>query len=133
MKKRFLSALGLIITSVAPLTAAVAAPARAPYGSFLDYYDRLPGKHFAAFGGVNRRSLLKRKGAIVDYKNKFIEIPGSADPQNGDLHLLQIKMFPGPANIDWLGVSRVMWNQNRRPGTLVFYKSNNDSDSRSPP
>ena len=67
--------------------------ARKPKSQLLDFYDRLPGKHFAPFGGVNRRSLLNRKGAIVDYAHNFIEIPGSADERDGDLHKLQNHAF----------------------------------------
>ena len=133
MKKHLLFALTLGMALTAPLSAAVAMPAqfphpRAPHGSFLDYYDRLPGKHFAVFGGVNRRSLLKRKGAIVDYKNNFIEIPGSRF-KNGDLESLQIKLFPGEGNVSWIGVSRAMWHQKRRRGTLHFYRANSDADA----
>jgi hypothetical protein len=129
MEKRLLfvltlSALGA--ASLLPVPAAVAAPARAPEGTLLGYYDRIPGKHFAGFGGVNRRSLLQRKGAIVDYKRNFIEIPGSASPKDGDLRALQITLFPNGKE-PWIAVSRIVWDQGRTPGTLNFYYGHNDA------
>ena len=129
MKKHFLFALALRATWVLPLAATVIAPDSAlhaaPRGNLLDYYDRIPGKHFTGFGGVNRRSLLKRKGAIVDYKNKFIEIPGSASVRDGDLQKLQISLFPNGSE-PWIAVSRIVWDQERTPGTLNFYYGYSD-------
>ena len=136
MKTRFLLALPLATALIAPL-AAVAAPADTPRpplraasqcisrGLLLDYYDKIDGKHFAAFGGVNRRSLLKRRGAIVDVKSKFIQIPGSASPADGDLRMLQISLFP-KGDEPWIAVSRIVWNQDRTPGTLNFYYGYSD-------
>ena len=105
--------------------------ARKPKSQLLDFYDRLPGKHFAAFGGVNRRSLLNRKGAIVDYKHNFIEIPGSASERDGDLHKLQITLFPN-GNEPWCAVSRIVWPDGQTPGALDFYYGESDSFDRHP-
>ena len=97
----------------------------------MDFYDRLPAKHFAAFGGVNRRSLLSRKGVIVDYKRRFIEIPGSASPADGDLRKLQITLFPN-GDEPWCAVSRVVWPKGQTPGALDFYYGESDDSDRHP-
>ena len=97
----------------------------------MDFYDRLPAKHFAAFGGVNRRSLLNRKGAIVDYKHNFIEIPGSADERDGDLRRLQITLFPN-GDEPWCAVSRIVWPNGQTPGALDFYYGESDDPDRHP-
>ena len=97
----------------------------------MDFYDRLPSKHFTAFGGVNRRSLLERKGAIVDYKHNFIEIPGSADERDGDLRALQITLFPN-GNEPWCAVSRIVWPQGQTPGAIDFYYGYSDDTDRHP-
>lgn len=89
------------------------------------YYDRAPSEYFAAFSGVNRRSLLKRKGAIVDYKRNFIEIPGSASERDGDLHKLQLTLFPN-GNEPWCAISRIVWPRGQTPGKIGFY--NNSAD-----
>ena len=99
--------------------------------ALIDFYDRLPIKHFAAFGGANRRSLLKRKGAIVDYQHNFIEIPGSAAPADGDLRMLQITLFPN-GDEPWCAVSRIVWPQGKTPGALDFYYGVSDSFDRHP-
>ena len=103
-------------------------PAKKYKSQLLDFYDRLPAKHFAAFGGVNRRSLLNRKGAIVDYKHNFIEIPGSIDASDGDLRKLQITLFPN-GDEPWCAVSRIVWPQDDTPGALDFYYGSSDSGS----
>ncbi len=108
-------------------TAATSSSSRRSKSKLLDFYDRLPTPHFAAFGGVNRRSLLQRKGAIVDYKRNFIEIPGSADERNGDLHKLQITLFPN-GDEPWCAVSRIVWPQGQTPGALDFYYGESDGD-----
>ena len=97
----------------------------------MDFYDRLPSKHFTAFGGVNRRSLLKRKGAIVDYQHNFIEIPGSDDERDGDLRALQITLFPNGKE-PWCAVSRIVWPQGNTPGALDFYYGEADDFDRHP-
>ena len=97
----------------------------------MDFYDRLPAKHFAAFGGVNRRSLLNRKGAIVDYKHNFIEIPGSSDERDGDLRRLQITLFPN-GDEPWCAVSRIVWPNGQTPGALDFYYGESDDPDRHP-
>ena len=97
----------------------------------LDFYDRLDSKHFAAFGGVNRRSLLNRKGTIVDYKRNFIEIPGSSDPGDGDLERLQITLFPN-GDEPWCAVSRIVWPYGKTPGALDFYYGEADDFDRHP-
>ena len=89
------------------------------------YYDRVPAEYFAAFGGANRRSLLNRKGAIVDYAHNFIEIPGSANERDGDLHKLQITLFPNGKE-PWCAASRIVWPRGQTPGKLGFY--NNSAD-----
>lgn len=101
-------------------------PARVPKGKLLEFYDRLPAKHFAAFGNVSRRSLLARKGATVDYKYNFIEIPGSKNSEDGDLRLLQITLFPN-GNEPWCAVSRIVWPDGQTPGALDFYYGNADN------
>ena len=106
-------------------------PSRKPKSQLLDFYDRLPSKHFAAFGGVNRRSLLNRKGAIVDYKHNFIEIPGSSNERDGDLHKLQITLFPN-GDEPWCAVSRIVWPQGQTPGALDFYYGESDDFDRHP-
>ena len=93
--------------------------------TLLNFYDSLPGSEFAGFGGKNRRSLLQRKGAIVDASRGFIEIPGSA-PGNGDLKKIQISVF----GEDLVAVSRIMWPNSGRTGTLRFY---HDFADASPP
>ena len=97
----------------------------------MDFYDRLPAKHFSAFGGVNRRSLLNRRGAIVDYKHRFIEIPGSASPADGDLRKLQITLFPN-GDEPWCAVSRIVWPKGQTPGALDFYYGESDAFDRHP-
>ena len=114
-----------------PVAANTAASTRHAESQLLDFYDRLDSKHFAAFGSANRRSLLKRKGAIVDYKHNFIQIPGSADPSNGDLRLLQITLFPN-GDEPWCAVSRIVWPQGHTPGTLDFYYGEADDFDRHP-
>ncbi len=104
---------------------------RKPKSQLMDFYDRLPAKHFAAFGGVNRRSLLNRKGAIVDYKHNFIEIPGSADERDGDLRRLQITLFPN-GDEPWCAVSRIVWPNGQTPGALDFYYGESDDPDRHP-
>ena len=104
---------------------------RKPKSQLMDFYDRLPAKHFAAFGGVNRRSLLNRKGAIVDYKHNFIEIPGSADERDGDLRRLQITLFPN-GDEPWCAVSRIVWPNGQTPGALDFYYGESDGFDRHP-
>ena len=112
----------------------VPAAATAPRKSksrLLDFYDRLPSKRFAAFGGVNRRSLLARKGAIVDYKYNFIEIPGSNNSDDGDLYKLQITLFPN-GDEPWCAVSRIVWPRGKTPGALDFYYGESDDFDRHP-
>ena len=89
------------------------------------YYDRLPAKHFTMFQNGNRRALLKRKGAIVDYAHNFIEIPGSADPKDGDLESLQITLFPN-GNEPWCAVSRIVYSYGKTPSALDFYYDSSD-------
>ena len=117
----------LDVEDAAPARKAAVKPASAgKNGSDLMwYYDRAPSKYFAAFGGVNRRSLLKRKGAIVDYKHNFIEIPGSANERDGDLHKLQLTLFPNGRE-PWCAISRIVWPQGNTPGEIGFY--NNSAD-----
>ena len=86
----------------------------------MDFYDRLPSKHFTMFQNGNRRALLKRKGTIVDYRKNYIEIPGSADPADGDLESLQITLFPN-GDEPWCAVSRIVWPGGQTPGSLDFY------------
>lgn len=114
-----------------PIASAVAAPANAPKfaptsatdckrNDLLYHFDMIPGKEFAGFGGVNRRSLLKRKGAVVDYNRKYIMIPGSANPQDGSLRMVQISLFGSGDPL--VAVSRVMWdNSSGKLSTLHFY------------
>ena len=111
-----------------------ATPLSKKKAQLMDFYDRLESKHFIAFGGVNRRSLLKRKGAIVDYEHRFIEIPGSADPKDGDLRKLQITLFPRSKGGDeyWCAVSRIVWPQGNTPGKLDFYHGYSDTADRRP-
>lgn len=104
---------------------------RKPKSQLLDFYDRLPAKHFSAFGGANRRSLLNRKGAVVDYKHNFIEIPGSDNERDGDLEKLQITLFPN-GNEPWCAVSRIVWPQGQTPGALDFYYGEADDFDRHP-
>ena len=59
----------------------------------MNHYARCPTKRFVMFQNGNRRALLQRKGAISDYQRNFIEISGSADERDGDLHLFQIMLF----------------------------------------
>ena len=102
-----------------------------PQSKLLDFYDRLPSKHFVPFGGVNRRSLLKRQGVIVDYKRNYIKIPGSDNPADGDLRELQITLFPN-GDEPWCAVSRVVWPQGQMPGALDFYYGYADSPDMRP-
>ena len=106
-------------------------PAKQSKSQLMDFYDRLPAKHFAAFGGANRRSLLNRQGAIVDYKRNFIDIPGSSDERNGDLERLQITLFPNGAE-PWCAVSRIVWPYGKTPGALDFYYGEADDFDRHP-
>ena len=136
--KNHLFLLTLSAALTAPLAPGIAAPAHAPKiaalsaqecqkrGSLLHYFDLVPAKHFAVFGKVNRRSLLKRKGAIVDTKRGYIEIPVTNDSRNGDVSMIQISLF-GKGNEPWIGVSRIVWNQDRVPGTIDFYYGYNDA------
>ena len=97
-----------------------AVTASAEKSQLLDFYDRLPAKHFAMFQNGDRRALLKRKGVTIDYKHRFIEIPGSADARDGDLRALQMTLFPNGKE-PWCAVSRIVWPQDKTPGTLDFY------------
>ena len=112
----------------APKAANKAATAPAEKSQLLDFYDRLPAKHFAMFQNGDRRALLKRKGVIIDYKHNFIEIPGSADARDGDLRALQMTLFPNGKE-PWCAVSRIVWPQDSTPGTLDFYYGSSDSGS----
>ena len=91
----------------------------------MDFYDRLPAKHFTMFQNGNRRALLKRKGVIIDYKRNYIEIPGSADSRDGDLESLQITLFPN-GDEPWCAVSRVVYATGQTPGALDFYYGSSD-------
>ena len=115
-----------------PVAGAVAAPAPkfAPSttvdcksNDLLSFFDKIPGVEFAGFGGVNRRSLLKRKGAIVDNARKFILIPAAADPEDGTLRYVQISLFSsGKADSPLVGVSRIMWDDyTGTSNTVRFY------------
>lgn len=118
-------------TASSKKSASKSAPLPKSKSQLLDFYDRLPSKHFAAFGGINRRSLLNRKGAIVDYKYNFIEIPGSADERDGDLRALQITLFPNGKE-PWCAVSRIVWPQGQTSGALDFYYGEADDFDRHP-
>ena len=111
----------------APAKQTASKPASSSQGKsdLMWYYDRAPAEYFVAFGGANRRSLLKRKGAIVDYKRNFIEIPGSASERDGDLDRLQLTLFPN-GNEPWCAVSRIVWPRGQTPGKIGFY--NNSAD-----
>ena len=129
----------LTATLLLPLLGAVAAPviaapANAPKwapstitacknSSLLTIFDKIPGVEFAGFGGVNRRSLLKRKGAIVDTARKYIMIPAAADPEDGTLRYVQISVLRGEKpGSPMVAVSRIMWNDwTETPNTLRFY------------
>ena len=115
----------------APVKAATTSSSRRSKSQLMDFYDRLDSKHFVAFGGVNRRSLLGRKGAIVDYKHNFIEIPGSANPDDGDLRKLQITLFPN-GDEPWCAVSRIVWPRGDTAGALDFYYGEADDFDRHP-
>ena len=115
----------LALSVVGAVAAPTNAPKMAPVAGcdskrFLNHFDMIPGKEFAGFGGVNRRSLLKRKGAVVDYARNYALIPGSANPEDGDLRFVQISMFGSGDPL--VAVSRVMWdNPNGKVSTLRFY------------
>lgn len=124
MKLITLLALGFLCGAAA-CSHAASAPKMAPVVNcdskkFLNHFDMIPGKEFVGFGGVNRRSLLKRKGAVVDYARNYALIPGSSNPDDGDLRFVQISMFGSGDPL--VAVSRVMWdNPNGKISTLHFY------------
>ena len=116
------------VENPAPAKKVVPKPASAgkSKNQLLDFYDRLPAKHFVAFGGVKRRSLLARKGAVIDYKHNYIKIPGSENSDDGDLRELQITLFPN-GDEPWCAVSRIVWPEGQTPGALDFYYDSSDS------
>lgn len=86
----------------------------------LFWYDRLPARHFAAFGNANRRELLKQKGAIYSAAQGYIEVPVPGDADKNDAQKLQVKLYRAQQGLV-VAVSLNVWNQPRVPGTLALY------------
>ena len=133
--------LGAMLTL--PVAGAVAAPAPkfAPKttadcksSSLLSFFDKIPGSEFAGFDGANRRSLLRRKGAIVDTARNYIMIPAAADPEDGTLRYVQISLLSsGKPDSPLVAVSRIMWDDyTGTANTLRFYYGYSDGAPKLP-
>ena len=93
---------------------------RGQQNDVLTWFDRLPARHFAAFGAANRRELLDQKGVIYDKAGGFIEIPMPGDAAKNDIVKMQVKLFRANAGLV-VAVSQVVANQARVPGELTIY------------
>ena len=123
-------ALGLSAALVAPAIAHAApgvprvppaiAQRAAQQNDVLFWYNRLPARHFAAFGAANREELLRQKGAIYNANAGYIEVPMPGDSDKNDVQKLQVKLYRANAGLV-VAVSLVVWNQPRVPGDLTFY------------